>query len=315
MKPIFKFSFSLIFFLTVFCLSSIGQIKVSSNNYVGINYTSTPLSRFVINAAGNSGYQAYFYNPNISITGGALATISEKGSGGGKYIMGHFTQVGIGSSNYLSGIRTSAYSSTPSSTGRSYGIYAQAGNATSGYNYSVYGFLYGANYGAAVFGAINGKGDVALSQQYAGYFRGDVKCENIMYATAFTPISDEKFKTNIKDIDPTDALSNISKIKPIKYNLKQFDIVQTAGDTTSITKYYNESDQLFTKAKYGVIAQDLQKIYPDLVYQDGEGNLSVDYTGLIPIMIKVIQTQQKKIEDFEEKINLLTKEINNLKQK
>jgi hypothetical protein len=315
MKTLTKFS-CLLLFLSAFSLNSIGQIKVSTNNYVGINYSSTPLSRFVINAAGNSGYQAYIYNPNISVTGGALMLLSEKGTGTLVNISALLSQTTIGSNNYLYGLKaTASNASTPYNVGRSYGVYGIASNSTNGYNYSIYGSLLGSHYGAAVFGAISGKGDVGLTQQWAGYFRGDVKCENIIYATSFQTQSDEKFKTNISDIDPTDAVSNISKINPIKYNLKQFEVIQTSQDTTSVTKYYNESDQLFTKARYGVIAQDLQKVFPDLVYQDNEGNLSVEYTGLIPIMIKVIQTQQKKIEDFEEKINLLTKEVDMLKQK
>lgn len=302
-----KFIFLIFLFLTAFSFSSTGQIKVFSNNYVGINYDATPLSRFVINAAGSSAFQAYIYNPTIPISGGGLATVSEMGPGGSNHIWAHYSQAYIGSSDNLYGILSAAYSSTAYSTGRAYGIYGQAGNATSGYNYAVYGYLTGTNYGAAVFGTINGLGDVGLSQQYAGYFRGDVKCENIIYATSFQTLSDEKYKTNIADIDPIDA-SNLSLISPKKYNLKQFEINQSAGDSTSIEKFYNESDQLFTKAKYGVIAQDLQKVYPDLVYQDNKGNLTVDYTGLIPIMIKALQAQQKKIEDLEVLINALKKE-------
>jgi hypothetical protein len=314
MKTLQKFSCLLLFF-TVITINSHSQIKVSTNNYVSINFSSTPLSRFVINSAGSSAYQAYIYNPNISSSGGALITLSEKGSATGIHVIAHYSQTLIGSASYFYGIKSVAINSTPTSVGRTYGLYALAGNASNGYNYAVYGSLSGTNYGAAVFGAINGLGDVGLTAQFAGYFRGNVKCENIMYATSFQTQSDEKFKTNISDIVATDAVSNISKINPVKYNLKQIDVIQTSRDSTSVTKYYNESDQLFTKAKYGVIAQDLQKVFPDLVYQDNEGNLSVEYQGLIPIMIKVIQTQQKKIDDFEEKINLLTKEINDLKQK
>lgn len=312
MKTITKFCFMLLLFLSGFCLKSIGQIKVFSNNYVGINYNTTPLSRFVLNSGGLAGYQAYFYNPNISTTGSALATISEKGTGSNTHIMGHLSQTSIGSSNYLYGIKSVAYSSTAYSTGRTYGIYGLAGNASTGYNYGVYGSLLGTRYGAAVFGAINGLGDVALTAQFAGYFRGDVKCENIMYATQFLPISDEKLKTNITDLDPTDALSNISKINPKKYNLKQFQVNQIASDTVSVKNYYNESDQLFTKAKYGILAQELQKVYPDLVYEDHSGSLSVDYIGLVPIMIKAMQAQQTKISDLEDKVAVLTKQVNDL---
>ena len=303
----FKFTGLIFLFSTGLVINSYCQIKVFDNNYVGINYNSTPSSRFVINSAGNTAYQAYIYGPNISASGGALAVLSEKGSGSGIHIRAITATTNIGSGSYLYGMKATAYSSTAYSTGRTYGIYGQAGNATSGYNYAVYGYLSGTSYGAAVFGAVNGLGDVGLTAQFAGYFRGNVKCENTIYATSFQTTSDEKYKTNIKDIDPTDALSSISKINPKKYNLKQFEVIQKSGDTTSVAKYYNESDQLFKKAKYGVIAQDLQKIYPDLVYEDNEGNLSVDYMGLVPIMIKAIQSQQKKIEELEALMKKLNK--------
>jgi hypothetical protein len=206
---------TLILFLSIlFCFDLAGQIKVSTNNYVGINYSSTPASRFVINSAGNSAYQAYIYNPNISTSGGALATVSEKGTSSGTSIFGLYSLTNIGSGNYLFGIKSCAYSSTAYSTGRTYGIYAQAGNASSGYNYAVYGYLYGTNYGAAVFGATNGLSDVGLTAQYAGYFRGNVKFENIMYATSFQTQSDEKFKTNIKDLDIATTTANFLKISP-----------------------------------------------------------------------------------------------------
>lgn len=305
MKTLLKFSFILFVFLTTFNFSSICQIKVFDNNYVGINWSTTPLSRFVLNAAGSEAYQAWFYSPSRSSSGGGLVTISDMGTGSSNHIVSHLSSTYIGSNNFLYGIKSSASNSTPLTIGRTYGIYGLAGNAQSGYNYGVYGYLYGTNYGAAIFGTINGLGDIGLTAQFAGYFRGDVMCENIIYATSFQTLSDEKYKTNITDIDSIDALSNFSKLSPKKYNLKQFEVNQSAGDTISIKKFYNESDQLFTKAKYGVIAQELKEIYPDLVYQDNKGNLTVDYTGLIPIMIKAIQAQQKKIENLEVKISQL----------
>jgi hypothetical protein len=304
MKTLLKFSY-LLLFLIAYSLNSNCQIKVSTNNYVGINYTATPLSRFVINSAGNSAFQAYIYNPDISTTGGALVTFSEKGTGGSNHIIAHLSQTILGSGNYLYGIKSAAYSSTVYTTGRAYGIYAQAGNAASGYNYAVYGYLSGTNYGAAVFGAVNGYGDVGLTDQYAGYFRGKVKCENIMWATQFIPTSDEKFKTNVISLEETESITKLLEINPVKYNLKQLEITQKSADTTIVRKYFTESDELFSKTKYGLIAQELQKIYPDLVCKDGDGNLGVDYMGLVPILIKVVQSQQKKIDDLEGKINAL----------
>ena len=244
-----------------------------------------------------------------------MASYCETGTGSSTFNISHIAITVTGSANYLMGIKAMAYSNTPLTQGRTYGIYAQAGNGITGFNYSVYGYLSGTNYGAAVFGAVNGYGDVALTDQYAGYFRGKVKCENIIWATQFIPTSDEKFKTNIISLEETESITKLLEINPVKYNLKQLEITQKSADSTIVRKYFTESDELFTKTKYGLIAQELQKIYPDLVCKDGDGNLGVDYMGLVPVLIKVVQSQQKKIDDLGEKISLLAKEVEMLKQK
>jgi hypothetical protein len=299
MKPLFR-SFSLvILLLTLFSSMTYSQIKVFDNGYVGVNFSSsTPSSRFVINSAGSSGWQASIYNPSIS-TGGALATVSETGTGTSTTKIAHYSQTYLGSSNYLMGIKSCAYSSSALSVGRTYGIYAQAGNGATGFNYSVYGYLSGTNYGAAIFGTVNGYGDVQLSDQWAGYFRGKVKSENSMWAVSFIPTSDEQFKTNIQSLDQTESIAKLQLINPVQYNLKQVEITQNNSDSTSTRKYFTESGDLFTKTRYGLIAQELQKIYPDLVHQDGEGNLGIDYMGLIPVMIKALQSQEKRIVELE----------------
>ncbi len=50
------------------------------------------------------------------------------------------------------GVHGSAYTATPVNAGRTYGVFAQAGNATSGYNYGLFSELIGQNEGAAVLG-------------------------------------------------------------------------------------------------------------------------------------------------------------------
>ena len=52
----------------------------------------------------------------------------------------------------------------------------------------------------------------------------------------------------------------------------------------------------------GLIAQDVEKIFPELVTTDNNGYKSVNYTGLIPVMIESIKTLQKEIEELKKKI-------------
>ena len=77
---------------------------------------------------------------------------------------------------------------------------------------------------------------------------------------------------------------------------------------------------------YGVIAQELQEILPDHVKQVtkpeiadpatgelisiGTEHLAVDYTSLIPILIKSVQEQQALIEAQQQQIEALTNLVN-----
>jgi len=56
---------------------------------------------------------------------------------------------------------------------------------------------------------------------------------------------------------------------------------------------------------YGFIAQDVEKIYPDLVSTCESGYKAVNYVELIPFMIKKIQEQQKEINELKEMCKIL----------
>ena len=55
----------------------------------------------------------------------------------------------------------------------------------------------------------------------------------------------------------------------------------------------------------GVIAQEVQKIFPHLVTTSAEGSLSVNYIGLIPVLIESIKEQQHQIEKLTQLVNKL----------
>ena len=58
---------------------------------------------------------------------------------------------------------------------------------------------------------------------------------------------------------------------------------------------------------YGVIAQELQEVAPELVFDGGgdEHLLSVNYIELIPHLINKIHQQDKRIKELEAKIDKL----------
>ena len=99
-------------------------------------------------------------------------------------------------------------------------------------------------------------------------------------ANAYYYSSDIRKKENVTNIE--NSLSKILQLQGISYNLK------------------GEEDK-----RMGFSAQDLQKVYPELVKEGSDGYLSIDGTGLIAPLVESIKEQQKKIEELEEKINIL----------
>jgi hypothetical protein len=77
--------------------------------------------------------------------------------------------------------------------------------------------------------------------------------------------------------------------------------------------YYDWKIKEFPDMKFdstrqiGVIAQELEKVYPELVNTDFKGYKTVDYPKLGPILLQAIKEQQSIIEMQNTKINQLEK--------
>jgi hypothetical protein len=67
-------------------------------------------------------------------------------------------------------------------------------------------------------------------------------------------------------------------------------------DGKSYTIKTNEAE-----SKIGLLAQDVQKVFPELVKttNDSDQTLSVNYQGMIPVLINAIKEQQKQIDELK----------------
>ncbi len=264
-------------------------MKVADNGNVGIQVgTITPLSSFCVNTAGDTNTKAYIQ--------GDTNGLQVKRTGVPNYpfqfgILGHSDL----SSNNSVGIRGQAYSSTVTYVGRSWGVWGLAGNATSGYNYGVFGTHYGTNDGAGIVGSVNNNQDIYIPGIYAGYFEGDVAVTGIITAQNITS-SDKRLKQNIKSMKNLKSLDKVQLLNPVEYNLKQRYSVSVGDSAKKSRPILDEKSQQFTKKHFGLIAQELQEVYPDLVYESPDGMLAVDYVGLIPVLIQSIQELKSQID-------------------
>lgn len=123
-------------------------------------------------------------------------------------------------------------------------------------------------------------------------------------ATSFITVSDERFKVNFSPLKT--ALETISTINVYKYKYNNYEKPETDSNSVNVDKAHS-SYTFDDKDHIGFKAQEIEKIYPELVSKDENGYLSVNYVEFVPILIKALQEQNKKIEKLEELIENLKK--------
>ena len=107
---------------------------------------------------------------------------------------------------------------------------------------------------------------------------GDVNISGVATATDFDSTSDIRLKTNIKPID--DPVSKVIQIEGVSFNWKKDD-----------------------RPALGVIADQVEKILPQLVH--GDDPKTVNYNGLVGLLIEVVKDQQKQIDSLNDRISKL----------
>ena len=63
------------------------------------------------------------------------------------------------------------------------------------------------------------------------------------------------------------------------------------------------------KQRIGVLAQEIQEVFPELVTEDGNEMLAVNYQGLVPVLINALKEQDKIIKSQEERLTNIEKLI------
>jgi hypothetical protein len=104
---------------------------------------------------------------------------------------------------------------------------------------------------------------------------GNVFVTGNLTATTLTQ-SDRRLKTQIARI--VSPLEVLQKIEGVSY-------YWTAKDDKS--------------KQYGVIAQEIEKVLPEIVKTNEAGVKAVNYTALIPFLVEAIKQQQKQIDELK----------------
>jgi archaellum component FlaC len=97
--------------------------------------------------------------------------------------------------------------------------------------------------------------------------------------------SDERLKKNIKSLD-LDVFDVLDRLNPVSFEWKD----QVKGNLGT---------------QFGFVAQEVEKVLPNLVITSNDGRKGVDEIEMIPILMDAIKKQQKQIAELQKKIEEL----------
>ena len=118
----------------------------------------------------------------------------------------------------------------------------------------------------------------------AGYWKhtGEIHSTGDIVGFTTAGASDERLKENIKNVTDEDYLK-LKELVPVTYS------------------WISDEEK---HKHYGLIAQQVEKIFPELTRKKVFGKyMTINYIGLIPILVGMIQNQNDRIKNLENKLN------------
>ena len=220
--------------------------------------------------------------------------------------MGIISQVGV---NY------NGYVSDPNhQTRKSIGIIGHAEDAYK-YNFGVYGNVPETpmtTIGAAIYGT-NTMSYLDVGTLFAGFFDGKVKTTDNLYVDGVicgtlvnvAPLS-LRSSSSMNGLHRS-VMSQLSTLQAGEFYIEQPQYKEVFADyldstlTTELAKEVptRKISQNVTKRHYGLSAEELEEVFPDLVYDNEDGTKSINYVEMVPILVQAINELNAKIEVLE----------------
>ncbi|MDR3142443.1 MAG: tail fiber domain-containing protein [Tannerellaceae bacterium] len=151
-----------------------------------------------------------------------------------------------------------------------------------------------------------------------------------LWVNGVTITSDARLKENVRPLsNPLDLLSRVSGVsynysfaeiqknrKPdesgLSASVNETQVSADAGSSAKDAEYQkiqaeidSREAQDAARTRIGFLAQDVQKVLPELVQTDDKGVMSIDYIGFIPLIVESIKQMQATIEEQRKQIEAL----------
>jgi hypothetical protein len=111
---------------------------------------------------------------------------------------------------------------------------------------------------------------------------------SLTIAGTLTESSDLRFKEDVETLGP--ALDGVLRLRPIRYRFRP-----GTGHPT--------------EPEIGLVAQEVEPVFPELVRRDAQGYLSVAYTDLAAVLVRAVQEQQALIADLRAELAALRETV------
>lgn len=217
------------------------------------------------------------------------------------------------------GVSACAYNQSSGSSSKTFGVIGVAGFGSTGWNFGILGLLHNDNrYGAAVYGGL-GSSDYGqyMDKRYAGFFNGPVKVNGDLTVTGNisgvvlgngTTTGSMTESTLIipqKAAYSNSATSMLHGLEATSYYFARSDRQQGSmnaqvSDTVVVeTPLTAMQEQVLTKQHHALNADQLEEVFPDLVYENEDGSKSINYVEMVPILVQAINELSAKIETLE----------------
>ena len=182
--------------------------------------------------------------------------------------------------------------------------------------------------GAGIYGTSAQQGDTLSFRyhgRYAGYFNGKVRVAGgSLYANVLSPSinysnggsSQNNVATLLSENRGESVTEKLSQVDAIQFLRDERDLgVATDGilsdetgrmkandiDVDDTQKTSQDGESTLSAIQYGLAADQLKKVYPELVYEDEEGNVSINYIEMVPLLVQSINELTRKVNELEGK--------------
>ena len=182
--------------------------------------------------------------------------------------------------------------------GKNVGVWGESNGNSSCYNYGVAGYLRGINRGAAIIGTTNTNSTYPfMDRRYAGYFEGDVRVtgsitiNNTISGVVLGLPSDGSSSEVSLPLKTGDIYTKLLSLKTKSFFISKSE--SREGNNNDIS-----DKQLLSKQHYGLDADQLEEVFPDLVYENEDGSKSINYVEMVPILVQAINELKAELTEL-----------------